>query len=140
MAKPTAEKYYKAFKKSYASLMDALPINDLLPNFFKAGIVLGNTNEKLNSISVRSDKVKCLLDKIELGLKVGITDQFESFICVMEEYGADEKDIVQSLAKDIRSMISDSTEMITEKSSNFKIPGKCICQPDLKCTIRFKTG
>ena len=121
---PTAEKYYEAFKKSYAKLIEALPINDLLPRLFEAGVVLGSTKEKLNSIHfVRSEKVTCLLDKIELGLTVGIMDQFESFICVMEEYGADENDIVvQSLAKDIRLMICNS-EMITE---NFKIPGRCI--------------
>ena len=87
MAEPTVEKYYEAFNRSYAKLKDALPINNLLPYFFEAGAVPGDLKEKLNSILVRSEKVICLLDEMELGLKVGITDQFESFICVMEKFG-----------------------------------------------------
>ena len=127
MAKPAAEKYYEAFKESYPQLIDALPINDLLPRLFRAGVVSGKMKEKLNSISVRSDKVACLLDKMELGLKAGITNQFESFICVMERYGSDEDDtVVQSLAEDIRLKLSDSERIITAKSSNFKVPGKCM--------------
>ena len=126
MAKLAAEKYYEAFKESYPKLIDALPINDLLPRLFRAGVVSGKMKEKLNSISVRSDKVACLLDKMELALKAGITNQFESFICVMERYGSDENDsVVQSLAEDIRLKLSDS-EIITDKSSNFKVPGKCM--------------
>ena len=126
MAKPEAQKYYEAFKESYPNLIDALPINDLLPRFFRAGVVSGKMKENLNYISVRSDKVTFLLDKMELGLKAGITNQFESFICVMERYGSDENDtVVQSLAEDIRLKLSDS-EIKTDKSSNFKVPGKCM--------------
>ena len=126
MAKPAAEKYFEAFKESYPKLIDALPINDLLPRFFRAGVVPGNMKEKLNSISVRSDKVAYLLDKVELGLKAGITNQFESFICVMESYSSDENDsVVQRLAEDLRLKLSGS-EVITDKSLNFKVPGKCM--------------
>ena len=48
MAKLTTEQYCEAFKKSYSKLIDALPINDLLPDFFEAGVVPVNVKEKLN--------------------------------------------------------------------------------------------
>ena len=127
MAKPTTEQYYEAFKKSYPKLIDALPINDLLPDFFEAGVVPVNVKEKLNSIPVRSEKVKCLLDEMELGLKAGITDQFESFICVMEKFGTDNYNIVvKKLAEGIRLKLSElgikeSSEH--QSSTHFKIRG-----------------
>ena len=105
-----AERYYEAFKKSYSKLTDALPINDLLPVLFQEGVVPSNLKEKVNSISVRSEKVTFLLDKIEPGLKIGIIDQFESFVCVLEKFGTDNNDIVvKKLAEDIRSTISGVT-------------------------------
>ena len=116
MAKPT-EEYYEAFKKSYRKLKDALPIKDVLPDLFQAGVVSGISKERLNSIPVRSDKVICLLDEMELGLKVGITDQFESFICVLEKFGTDNNNIVvKKLAEDIRSTISEATAAAKQSS------------------------
>ena len=47
------EQYYEAFKKSYPKLIDALPIQDLLPNLFEAGVVPKNLKEQLNSFPVR---------------------------------------------------------------------------------------
>ena len=44
----------------------------------------------------------------------------------MESYSSDENDsVVQRLAEDIRLKLSDS-EVITDKSLNFKVPGKCM--------------
>ena len=71
MAKPTAEQYYEEFKQSYPKLQDALPIDNLLPYFFQRGIVPGYLKEKLDCISVRSDKVVCLLDKNGTRIKGG---------------------------------------------------------------------
>ena len=56
MAKPTVEQCCEAFKTSYPKLKDTLPINDLLPYLFKAGVVSGCLKEKLNAIPVRGDK------------------------------------------------------------------------------------
>ena len=133
MAKSTAEKYYEAFKEFYPRLSNALPITDLLPYCFKAGIVPRYLKERLNSIPVRSDKVTCLLDEIERGLLVGIVDQFESFICVMEEFATDNNDIVvKKLTEDIRSIISEPSCTVNQSSlahpssSNHEIPGMCM--------------
>ena len=107
MAKPTAEQYYGAFKKSYTKLKDVLPINFLLPYLFEADVVSGNLMQKLDSIPVCSEKVTCLLNEMEPGLRVGITDQFESFICVMEKFSADNANVVVNrLAEDIRLVLS----------------------------------
>ena len=124
-AKSLAERYYEAFKKSYSKLKDALPIDALLPSFFEAGAVPGHLKEKLKSIPVRSDKVICLLDEMELGLKVEITDQFESFICVMEKFGEEHNSIVvKRLADGIRLILS---EPAIQHSSTDKIPGRYLC-------------
>jgi len=132
MAKPTAKKYHEAFKKSYTKLRDALPIQDLLPDFFEAGVVSRKLKERLDSISVRSEKVICLLDEVGRGLSVEIVDQFESFICVMEKFGHDNKDIVvKKLAEDIRLTISGATVKQSSSSvhllsTDCKVPGRCI--------------
>ena len=120
----TAEQYYEALKRSYSKLKDALPINTLLPYFFEAGAVPGDLKEKLNSIPVRSDKVICLLEEMELGLRVGVTDQFELFICVMERYGEENNNIVvKRLAENIRLMLS---KPAVKHSSTDKLPGRCV--------------
>ena len=125
MVKPTAEQYYEAFKQSYPKLKDALPINDLLPYFFKGGIVPGYLKEKLDSIPVSSYKVVCLLDEMERGLRAGIIDQFESFICVMEEFATDNNDIVvKKLTEDIRSIVNKPT--VKRLSSTNEIPGRSV--------------
>ena len=127
---PTAEQYYEAFKRSYSKLKDALPINALLPYFFEAGAVPGDLKEKLNSIPIRSDKVICLLDEMELGLKVGITDQFESFVSVMEKFGGENNNIVvKRLAEDIRLILSEPAvkpSSSVQHSSTDKLPGRCV--------------
>ena len=120
----TAEQYYEALKRSYSKLKDALPINTLLPYFFEAGAVPGDLKEKLNSIPVRSDKVICLLEEMELGLRVGVTDQFELFICVMERYGEENNNIVvKRLAENIRLILS---KPAVKHSSADKLPGRCV--------------
>ena len=130
--KPTAKQYYEAFKKSYPKLRDALPIQDLLPDFFKTGVVSRNLKERLNSIPARSEKVMYLLDEIERGLNAEIIDQFESFICVMEKFGNDNKDIVaKKLAEDIRLTMSEATvkqpsSSVHLSSTDCKVPGRCI--------------
>ena len=125
-----AEQYYEAFKRSYSKLKDALPINTLLPYFFEAGAVPGDLKEKLNSIPIRSDKVICLLDEMELGLKVGITDQFESFVSVMEKFGGENNNIVvKRLAEYIRLILSKPAvkhSSSVQHSSTDKLPGRCV--------------
>ena len=103
MAKPTAEQYYRAFRKSYTKLKDALPIDSLLPYLFEAGVIPGNLMQKLDFIPVLSEKVVCLLNEMEPGLRVGITNQFESFICVLEKC---DNIVVNKLAEDIRLVLS----------------------------------
>jgi len=131
-ARPTAKKYYEAFKKSYTKLRDALPIQDLLPDLFEAAVVSRNLKGRLNSISVRSEKVICLLDEIERGLSAEIIDQFESFICVMEKFGNDNNDIVvKKLAEDIRLTMSGATvkqpsSSVHLSSTDCKVPGRCV--------------
>ena len=128
-SEPTVEQYYEAFKRSYSRLKDALPINTLLPYFFEVGAVPGDLKAKLNSIPIRSDKVICLLDEMELGLKVGITDQFESFVSVMEKFGGENNNIVvKRLAADIRLILSKPTvkPSSVQHSSTDKLLGRCV--------------
>ena len=127
MAERTTEQYYEAFKRSYPKLKDALPINDLLPYFVKEGIVPGYLKERLDSITSCSDKVVCLLDKMERGLRAGIIDQFESFVFAMEEFATDNNNIVvKRLTKDIRSKIY-KPAVKQSPSTNREIQGRCIC-------------
>ena len=107
----------------------ALPIDDLLPYLFVADTVPANLKEKLDSIHVHSEKVKCLLDAMERGLKAGISDQFESFICVMEKFGEENSDIVsKKLAEDIRLILSEREPAARNSWSLQRLatpPGRC---------------
>ena len=106
---PLRNVHYEAFKKSYAKLIKALPINDLLPELVSAGVLSGNLKKRMDATSVESEKVKVMLDGMEGGLKAQIPDQFEEFIRVIEQFSIDESDmVVGKLAKDIRALISAS--------------------------------
>jgi len=112
---PSSNVYYEAFKKSYAKLIKALPINDLLPELVSAGVLPGNLKKRMDAISIESEKVKVMLDGMEGGLKAQITDQFEEFIQVMEQFSISESDIVVGkLAKDIRTLIDSGSSLPAE--------------------------
>ena len=110
--------YLEAFTKSYAKLISALPINDLLPELISARVIPGNLKERMDVISVRRDKVKAMLDEMEGGLKAQIPDQFEQFVQVMERFSIDENDmIVGKLASEIRAFIEESQNGRVDGSS-----------------------
>ena len=129
------KRYYEAFRRMYLKLTVALPIDDLLPYLFVANAVPANLKEKLDSIHVHSEKVKCLLDAMERGLMAGISDQFESFICVMEKFGEENSDIVaKKLAEDIRLILSECESAVRNSSSLQRLstpPGRCRYYVDL---------
>ena len=135
MADPTADQYYlEAFRTWYPELIAVLPIDDLLPYFFKAGVLTRNLKEELNSIpATHSKKVMRLLDAIEPGLQAGITDQFESFICVMEEFSTVNNNIVvKKLADDIRLTINPSGAHLS--STGHEISGQSHIRHPIKHT------
>ena len=104
------EKFYEAYKKSYEKLTKALPINDLIPKLYSEGVLPGNLKSRIDTISVPSEKTRLLLDEMEGGLKIGITDQFEGFVRALEQFSLDEKHMVVGiLAKDIRLIIGGSS-------------------------------
>ena len=117
--KASTNVYLEAFTKSYARLICALPIDDLLPELISARVIPGNLKERMDVISVRRDKVKAMLDDMEGGLKAQIPDQFEQFIQVMERFSTDENHmVVGKLASEIRALIvSESQDGRVDPSS-----------------------
>ena len=102
-----AIRYYKAFKSSYENLVKALPIELLIPALYSKNIISSGLKAEIDSIVTSSKKVEHLLTKIENGLKVEVTEQFEGLLQVMEEYSQKEESaVVKKLAEEIRSSIS----------------------------------
>jgi len=107
---PPPEKFYEAYKKSYEKLTKALPVNDLIPKLFSEGILPGNLKSRIDCITVPSEKTRLLLDEMEGGLRIGITDQFDRFVRVLEQFSKDERHIVVGkMAKDIRLLVGGSS-------------------------------
>ena len=107
MANATCDIYYKAFKSSYENLAKALPIELLIPALYSKNIISSGLKAEIDSIATSSKKVEHLLTKIENGLKVEVTEQFEGLLQVMEEYSQKEESaVVKKLAEEIRSSIS----------------------------------
>jgi len=103
----TPAKYYEAYKAVYARLISALPINDMLSDLVKGGVLPGKVKARLDAISTDNDKAKYMLDEMEGGLKALIPDQFENLIKVMERFSEEEGHIVvKKLAEDIRILIT----------------------------------
>ena len=107
MGTPTG--YYEAYKKSYLSLLKALPIDDLIPELFSTGVLPEYLKERLDATPVRSEKVKLMFTEMDMEekLKAGNTKRFEGLIRVMEKFSTDENDVVvRKLARDIRMLIN----------------------------------
>ena len=61
---------------------------------YSKNIISSGLKAEIDSIATSSKKVEHLLTKIENGLKVEVTEQFEGLLQVMEEYSQKEESAV----------------------------------------------
>ena len=64
MANVTSEAYYRAFKASYDKLVQALPIESLIPTLYSRRIVSSGLKAEIDGITSSSKKVELLLTHI----------------------------------------------------------------------------
>ena len=94
----------KKFQYSYPYLIEALPIDDLLPEFFAKGLLEGQSKSKLESRTTRQEKTQYFLDEmIKPSLTTGLIQPFNNMITIME---SSELSVAKHLAKQIKEFDS----------------------------------
>jgi len=91
---------YKAFTKFYAKLTKALPMDDLLDEFYANRLLPDDHKAKIESLRTRKEKAQYFLDEIiKRGLSIGYTKQFNEMINVME---SSNDPVLKNLSKQIQ--------------------------------------
>ena len=76
------------FKKFYPNLLEILPVDDLITQFYSKGLLSGAHKDKLDGLSTaratNKEKAKYFLDNIiGPGLKIGFMQQFNEMLLIM---------------------------------------------------------
>ena len=83
-------------------MVTILPIDDLIPELDQENLLPGNLKDEIKSKVTREKKVKCFLDSLEGGLKIGRPVKFERFLSLLIAYAEREKDLdIDDLLRDI---------------------------------------
>ena len=111
MAKTARE----AFTEFYSNLVEVLPINDLLCDFYTSNLLSSDDKAKIDDMTIKKEKVVYFLDNvIKPGLEIGYTEQFDEMVRMMEtvEYRP-----VKYLAGEIRKFLTGPTSRDTAYDS-----------------------
>ena len=80
MAKNTKD----VVKEFYPKLLEILPVDYLIPQFYSKELLSGAHKAKLDSLPIFKERVKYFLDEvIEPSLKIGYMDQFDEMLAIM---------------------------------------------------------
>ena len=112
-----AESAERAFKKFYAKLTQALPINELVADLYANNLLPGRHKSKVDAISTQEEKAQYFLDEIiKPGLSIGYTGQFNKMISVME---SSDNPVAEYLGKQVREWaIGASSSSDDDKNGN----------------------
>ena len=95
-----AERTFQAF---YPKLLNVLPINNILTDFYSHGLLPGDHKANIDALDTQKRKVEYFLDYvIKPGLKVGYTGQFDKMLRVME---TSDDPAVKFVAEEMRKFI-----------------------------------
>ena len=80
------QKKIDVVKSSYASLVENLPINEILLKLFARGVLTSTAVKDIRNMPTTQDKTMYLLDNFILrSLKVGVPELFDKFVEVLIE-------------------------------------------------------
>ena len=72
------------FKKFYPMLLEILPVDCLITQFYAAKLLSSAHKSKLDGLSTQKEKTKCFLDEvIQRGLNINYTKQFDVMLAFM---------------------------------------------------------
>ena len=77
----------EVFTKSYARLVDVLPIKSLTPHFVNDEIISFDEEEIIMQTVGRAEAAGIVLRKIGRSLKAHLTTSFDKLLSIMEQYG-----------------------------------------------------
>lgn len=101
MAEMDTEKKIKLVKNSYASLVLALPINEIINPLHAKGILTSTALKEIRALPISQSKTMYLLDNFILrGLSVGVDRYFDSLVEVLLEC---ENTTAQTLGENLRN-------------------------------------
>ena len=105
MAGKTTEDIFKEF---YPKLLEILPVECLIIQFFSKELISSAEKDKLEAFSSDKEKAKYFLNKvIEPGLKIGYMDQFDEMLAVMEN--SNDRSPVKFLATEMKKLLKSPT-------------------------------
>ena len=92
----------EVFTKSYAKLVDILPIKRLMHHFIKDEIITFDEEDIIMQTAVRSEAAGIVLRKIGGSLKAHLTTSFDKLLSIMEQYGgASCMELVNEMRQDL---------------------------------------
>ena len=99
MAKSTED----AVKKFYPKLLEILPVDRLITQFYSKQLLSSDHKRKLDALSTHRERTKYFLDEVvEPSVKIDFTDHFDEMLIIMEN---SDDPAVKFLAKNIREFL-----------------------------------
>ena len=76
----------KCFRSNYRSLIEALPIDELIPSLYQESIITSELKDKIEAQQTHEERARVFLEEaIQRGLDVGYTKSFDQLIEVMSK-------------------------------------------------------
>ena len=98
MAKSTKD----AFKEFYPKLLEILPVDRLITQFYSKQLLSSDHKSRLDALSTHKERTKYFLDEVEPSVKIDFTDKFDEMLVIMAN---SDDPAVKFLAKNIREFL-----------------------------------
>ena len=99
--------YKTAFEKNIPKLVNALPMNSLIPYLYPYGLMRDTQlSQGVNAAATDTEKTQKFINWMQPGVTMGVTDQFDKFIKAMDDYVKATQDatvmfLLQSIRQDL---------------------------------------
>ena len=98
MAKSTKD----AFKEFYPKLLEILPVDRLITQFYSKQLLSSDHKSRLDALSTHKERTKYFLDEVEPSVKIDFTDKFDEMLVIMAN---SDDPAVKFLAKNIKEFL-----------------------------------
>ena len=97
------------FKEFYPKLLEVLPINQLILQFYSRTLLSNDHKTKLDNMTTDKEKAEYFLDKvIRPGLQIDYTKQFDEMLLIMQ---SSDDPVVKYLADEVTKFMEQPSEV-----------------------------
>ena len=86
-------------RKHSDELANILPVNNIINKLISAKIITFDDGEEIKSLPKSRDRASFVLNLVAKSLQAGITDDFDSLLEIMDEYGGAVAKIANKIRK-----------------------------------------